>query len=84
MIIALDSKQVINDIQKNSSGVYEAIISEIRHRAFSNCNFMFEGRAANQDADRLAKFAYSLDQGRHVWMSIPHDPFCIPQTAVFE
>ena len=77
--------QVISDIQKGNGGRYGAIVTEIKARSSSfSCIFMFEGRAANQDADRLAKFAYSLDQGRHVWMLIPHDPFCIPQTVVFD
>lgn len=84
-IIASDSKQIINDIDKASNGNYGAIIHEIKTRASAfNCNFSFEGRAANHDADSLAKYSHSLDQGRHVWMSVPHDPFCIPQVVVFE
>lgn len=84
-VIASDSKQVINDIAKQSRGEYRAIISEINQRATSfNCNFSFEGRASNMDGDRLAKFAHSLDQGRHVWLGQPHDPICIPHHVDFE
>lgn len=85
MIIASDSKQVIDDIQRNSSGVYGAIISEIRHRAsFLNCNFKFEGRSSNGDADRLPKFSHSLDPGRYTRLVEPHDPICIPHHVEFD
>lgn len=83
-VIASDSKQVINDIEKASCGGYGVIISEIKLRSLAfNC-FTFEGRAANCDADRLAKFSHSLDQGRHVWLVEPHDPFCIPLHVEFD
>lgn len=84
-IIASDSKPVINDIAKNNQGSYGAIISEIRQRASSiKCNFIFEGRASNGDADRLSKFSHSLDQGRHIWLVEPHDPFCISHHVEFD
>ena len=66
-VIASDSKQVVNDIKTASNGSYEAIISEIRNLSVGfNCNITFEGRVSNSDADRLAKFAQSLDRGRHL------------------
>ncbi|XBH73213.1 hypothetical protein VPH35_100353 [Triticum aestivum] len=34
-----------------------------------------DGEASDTDADKLAKFSHSLDQGRHVF----HDLFCIPR-----
>ena len=48
-----------------------------------NCKFTFERRAVNVDAHRLAKFAFSLGPGRHIWLSQPHDQRCIPQTVDF-
>ena len=84
-VLASDSKQVVDDIKKSSQGAHGAIITEIRQRLLLfNCNITFEGRTANKDADRLAKFAQSLDQGRHVWFDTPHDPFCIPHHVDFE
>lgn len=84
-IIASDSKHVINDINRASHGGSGAIISEIKQRVlFVNCKFSFEGRATNGDADRLAKFSHSLDQGRHAWLAEPHDPFCIPFHVKFD
>ena len=43
----------------------------------------FQGRAANSDADRLAKFAQSSDEGRHVWFGVPHDLRCITHNVDF-
>lgn len=75
---------MINDINKGTSSSYACIISEIKQRAGNvNCKFSFEGRAANKDADSLANFLNSLDEGRHVWFH-PHDPLCIPLNVVFD
>ena len=61
------------------------IAREINSRSqLFNCIFSFEGRAANSNASRLAKFLHSFDQGRHVWFVQPHDPFCIPHHVDFE
>lgn len=84
-IVASNSNQVIGDIQQGNKGGYGTIISEIKKRAVMfNCTFTFEGRASNIDVDRLAKILNSLDQGRHVWLMQPHDPFCIPLHIEFE
>ena len=64
VIIASDSKQVVNDIERGTSSTYGCIISEIKQRvSLINCKFTFEGRASNTDADRLAKFSNTLDLG---------------------
>ena len=64
VIIASDSKQVVNDIERGTSSTYGCIISEIKQRAsIIKYKFTFEGRASNTDADRLAKFSNTLDQG---------------------
>lgn len=76
---------MIDDINNGSRGNYGAIISEIRLQAvLFQCNFTFEGRAFNSDAHNLAKFSFSLGQGRHVWLGQPHDLNCIPQTVFFD
>ena len=53
------------------------IITEIvaRARELTSCKFVFEGRAMNVDAHNLVKFSTSLEEGRHVWLGSPHDPF---------
>lgn len=51
---------MINDIDRGTGNSYGNIIKEVKQRATSfNCIFSFEGRAANVDADRLAKFSNS-------------------------
>ena len=47
-------------------------------------NFIFERRASDGDVDRLVKFSHSLDQGRHIWLVRPHDPFCVPKYVEFD
>lgn len=52
----------VNDINRGTHERYGSIINEIKLRATTlNCQFTFEGRAANTYADRLAKFSHSLD-----------------------
>ena len=83
-IVASDCKQVVSDISKGARGRYGAIISEINLKAATfNCKFGFEGRAANYEAHKLAKFALSQGPGRHVWYGNPHDPSCIPLRVDF-
>lgn len=85
IVVASDSKMIVADIHRASNASYSSIINEIRERSEAfNCNFIYEGRAANVDADRLAKYSHSLDLGRHLWLMQPHDPFCIPHHVVFE
>lgn len=54
----------------------------MRAMEFGTCDFIFEGRALNWEAHSLAKFASSLDVGRHVWLGAPHDPLIIPVNLV--
>jgi hypothetical protein len=72
-LVASDSKQIVKNIEKGSQGSYGNIIRETNSRSqLFNCIFFsFEGRSANNDADGLAKFSHSLDQGRHVWFVQP-------------
>lgn len=73
-IIASDSEQIVNDIDRGSHGRYGAIIVEIKQRAtMFNCKFTFEGRAANSEAVNL-----------HVRLVQPHDPFRIALHMNFE
>ena len=84
-VIASDSKQMVANISCGDKGRSGSIIQEINIRAFMfQCNFCFEGRAANVDAHKLAKYSLSLGPGRHLWLGQPHDPSCIPPIVVFE
>ena len=62
------------------------IIKEIvaRARELTSCKFVFEGRAMNVDAHNLVKFSTSLEEGRHVWLGTPHDPFVIHVNLTIE
>ena len=83
IIIACDCKAVVTDIKKGTKGRYSAIIKEIcvRARDFNSCDFIFECRSMNCDPHNLAKISSSFDEGRRVWMGLPHDPFVIPVTV---
>uniref|UniRef100_A0A453MCY5 RNase H type-1 domain-containing protein n=1 Tax=Aegilops tauschii subsp. strangulata TaxID=200361 RepID=A0A453MCY5_AEGTS len=79
LVIASDSKGVVGAINNKSQGSSGAIITEIHSRVISlNCVFTFEGRAVNVEAHRLAKHAFPLGPGRHIWLGQPHDQRCIP------
>ena len=66
-VLSSDCKQVIGGIAKGSQGSYGAIITEIISRPSPlSCTFAFESRRCNFEAHKLAKFALSLAQGRHV------------------
>ena len=83
-VISGDCKQVVSDISKGTLGAHGAIITEIRAKAtLFNSVFIFEGRAVNYEAHRLARFFLSQGTGRHVWFGTPHDPRCIPQHVDF-
>jgi hypothetical protein len=73
--VASDCKTVVNDIKTGTGGPYGAIIEEIKSRAASlrECSFVFESRAVNFEAHKLARFTSSLDLGRHMWLGIPYD-----------
>lgn len=64
IVVVSDSRQVVNDIQKGSSGIYGQVIEEIKLSALNfNCIFCFENRSTNFEADLLAKHSHSLDRG---------------------
>uniref|UniRef100_A0A452XPQ8 RNase H type-1 domain-containing protein n=1 Tax=Aegilops tauschii subsp. strangulata TaxID=200361 RepID=A0A452XPQ8_AEGTS len=85
LIIASDAKQVVSDNSVSHMGRNAAIIQEIRSRASSFvCNFMFEGRAANRDVHKLAKYSLSLGPGRHIWLGQPQATTCIPRVVDFD
>ena len=84
-IISSDCKQVVEDIMNGSNGLHRAIINEIKSRSVPfSCNFIFESRAVNFEAHRLAKFARNLAPGLHVWPGQRHDPVCIPPSVEFD
>ena len=84
-VVASDSKQTVADILCGGRGKSGSIIQEINLReTLFQCNFSFEGRAANVEAHKLAKYSLSLGPGRHLWLGQPHDPRCIPPIVVFD
>ena len=49
---------------------------------FEECNFIHESRSRNHEADSLAKYSLYLDNGRHLWLLMPHDSVIIPPELV--
>lgn len=84
IVIVLDCKEVVNDINQGSNGGYVAIIREIRDRksGLHRCSFVHERRSFNFEAHTLAKHAASQGIGRHVWLGHPYDPFTLPVNIV--
>ena len=80
IIIACDSKTIVDDINEGKGGAYEAIVKKINSMAsyFVSYLVIFEVRSSNCEAHNLAKHSAILDQGRHLWLIHPHDPACIP------
>lgn len=80
IIIACDSKTVVDDTNEGKGGAYAAIVREFNSRAssFVSCLVIFEGRASNCEAHNLAKHSAMLDQGHHLWLIHPHNTACIP------
>ena len=80
IIIACDSKTIVDDINEGKGGAYDAIVKKFNSMAsyFVSCLVIFEGRASNCEAHNLAKHSAMLDQGRHLWLIHPYDPTCIP------
>jgi site-specific DNA-adenine methylase len=64
----------VNNINEMLLCAYVMILKDIHEMAksFVYVCFAHEGRECNREADRLAKYAYSLGAGRHVWLSSPH------------
>ena len=80
IVVACDCKTVVEEIKSGTEGRYSIVIKEIQAQArqFSRCDFIFEGRQGNVDAHNLVKFCTSLEQGRHMWLGVPHNSFVIP------
>ena len=70
LVIASDSKTIVDGIIKGVGGRHIIVVKEIINRRshFASCDFPFEGRASNQEAHNLVKFSASLPQGRHLWL----------------
>lgn len=68
------------DVHEGSGGRYGAVIRELNVKMgdFEACDFMYESRRRDYEADSLAKFPISLDLGRHVWLVELHDVVTIP------
>ncbi|XP_073355474.1 uncharacterized protein [Aegilops tauschii subsp. strangulata] len=64
VIVASDSKGVVQDIKLGIGGMYATIVKEIREtmELFQECTVIFEGRETNQEAHSLAKHAFGLDE----------------------
>jgi hypothetical protein len=71
---------VVLDIAAGTGGQYATIVQEIniQRSDFQEASFTFEGRSSNMEAHSLARFALSLDQGRHLWLLHPHNTMSIP------
>ena len=69
VIVASDCKGVVQDIKLGIGGMYGTIVREMREtmELFQQCTVIFEGRETNQEAHSLAKHAFGLDPGHHVW-----------------
>ncbi|XP_073362870.1 uncharacterized protein [Aegilops tauschii subsp. strangulata] len=80
VVIASDCQGVIRDIKEGTGGLYASTIKEVNETArdFDQCTFIFEGRLTNIEAHSLAKNAFRLDYGRHLWLINPPDIHCIP------
>ena len=78
--LATDCKMVVEDVQKNSAAGYRAIVHEIilLANAFSSCKVVHEFRSSNFEAHNLARYALSLNFGRHVWLGQPGNLEFIP------
>lgn len=80
MLVSFDCQSGVKDISEKSDGHYAAIIREVNAHAeeFDACNFIYDSRSRNFEADSLAIYSLSLDVGRHVWLIQPHDIISIP------
>ena len=76
----------VEDIKSGTLGGYGAIVREIADRStgFNSCSFSHEFRNSNFEPHLLAKYASSLDLGRHLWLGSPHDVTCVPLNIMSE
>ena len=59
-----------------SPGVIREILETVRN--FTSCNFVFEPRASNTEAHRLARSGTSLPYGCYIWLGTLSDPIAFP------
>lgn len=79
VIVASDCQEVVNNLNKDTGGLYASIIKEIRATSaqLQQCSFTFKGRESNREVLSLAKHTLGLPLGRHVWLLNPPDISCI-------
>ena len=80
VLVSSDCSTAVKEVKAGKARRCAAIIKEINERSkeFESCIFIHERRSRNLEADALAKFSRSLDIGRHVWFTQPHDIVTIP------
>ena len=68
IIVASDCLNIVRNISEMPLCTYVMILKDIQERAksFDYVRFAHEGRECNREADRLVKYACSLEDGRHV------------------
>jgi ribonuclease HI len=73
IIVASDCLNIVRNISEMPLCTYVMILKDIQERAksFDYVRFAHEGRECNREADRLVKYACSLEDGRHVWLGSP-------------
>lgn len=79
--VASDCLRVIHDLcSPTQLGDNCMIIKEInaRRSSFLACEFGHERCFCIEEAHRVARFATTLSQGRHLWLSYPSDYLCNP------
>ena len=62
------------------------LVKEITRRAacFHSCSYVYESRVHNFEPHDLAKFATSLEMGRHTWLGSPRDTLFVPMNILHE
>ena len=78
--VASDCKVVLDDLKQGNKARYGAVLHEIMDHNFSftTCNFCHEFRSSNFETHNLAKHAFKLGVGRHVWLGHPGNLSFVP------
>uniref|UniRef100_A0A453NA43 RNase H type-1 domain-containing protein n=1 Tax=Aegilops tauschii subsp. strangulata TaxID=200361 RepID=A0A453NA43_AEGTS len=82
--VASDCKVVVEDLQKDNSASYGAIVHEIiaHSSSFDFCSFRHDFRSSNYEAHNLARHALSLGGGHRVWLGHPGNLPSVPVNIV--